>query len=55
MRSSLKLCDSCNSPIVTVKRGSKVSVECSYCGMPYEKGNVGEDYISEEFGDEDEV
>lgn len=48
-----KLCDKCNSEIIKVKQGRKVTYECSYCGEPYEKGTEFNGFIPE-FGDEDE-
>jgi hypothetical protein len=45
-------CDNCNSEVITIKRGRRISVECSYCGEPYEEVGI-EDFITED-GDEDE-
>lgn len=36
-KNTVKKCEYCNSPIITVKRDGIVSQECSYCGEPYEK------------------
>jgi hypothetical protein len=47
-----KLCESCHSEVITVKRGKHISVECSYCGEPYEE--VGIEDIPNFDGDEDE-
>jgi DNA-directed RNA polymerase subunit M/transcription elongation factor TFIIS len=48
-----KLCPSCNSPLVKVKKGRNVSVECSYCGKSYEKGTEVETFIPEYDGDDE--
>jgi ribosomal protein L37AE/L43A len=47
MNMKTKLCDNCNSEIVTVKRGNRFVTECSYCGESVEKGTVIEDFIPE--------
>lgn len=47
------LCDYCNSPIIKVKKGNKVSVECSYCGKVQEKGVELSDFLPEYTGDEE--
>lgn len=51
---AMKLCDKCNSPVVTVKRGKKVSVECSYCGQSYNKEASIEDFLSNYDGENNE-
>jgi ribosomal protein L37AE/L43A len=48
-----KLCESCNSPIVKVKKGRKTIVECSYCGRQYEKGVELSNFIPEYDGDDE--
>lgn len=47
-----KLCDNCHSEIIKIKRGKHISVECSYCGEPYEE--VGIEDFADLNGDEDE-
>lgn len=48
-----KLCDSCNSPVIKVKKGRKVSLECSYCGKLHEKGVEVTDFLPEYEGDDE--
>ena len=48
-----KLCDNCHSEIIKVKRGRRISVECSYCGEPYEEVGI-EDLITDDNGEDDE-
>lgn len=45
------LCEHCHSEIIKVKRGKQISVECSYCGEPYEEVTI-EDFDLD--GDQDE-
>lgn len=47
MNSKAKLCDKCNSEIITVKRDNRFVAECSYCGLPQEKGFYIEEFIPE--------
>lgn len=46
------LCDSCNSPIIIVKKGIKVSYECSYCGK-IDKGHEVGGFIPEYDGNDE--
>ncbi|HLO11601.1 MAG TPA: hypothetical protein VK190_05030 [Pseudoneobacillus sp.] len=55
MNKTVKFCDSCNSPVVTVKKGKKITVECSYCGKPYAKEITVDPFMPEYTGEEDEV
>lgn len=44
-------CDSCNSHVITVKKGNKYVAECSYCGKPsdyYISIDYAEDYDEED-------
>jgi DNA-directed RNA polymerase subunit M/transcription elongation factor TFIIS len=53
MNMKTKLCDSCNSPIIKVKKGTRVSMECSYCGKVSEKGAEISDFLPEYAGDDE--
>lgn len=46
-----RLCDNCNSVIHTVKDGKSISLECSYCGKPYNNFEVEDFYSEDEYGD----
>lgn len=42
-----KSCEICRAEIITVKHGKRISVECSYCGEPYDEIGI-EDIVSED-------
>lgn len=42
-----KSCELCRAEIIKVKQGKHISVECSYCGEPYDEISI-EDIITED-------
>jgi DNA-directed RNA polymerase subunit M/transcription elongation factor TFIIS len=44
MNSKAKMCDNCNSQIITIKRNGRLVAECSYCGESSDAGFDIEDF-----------
>lgn len=54
-KNTVRLCDDCNSVVITVKRGNNYSVECSYCGESYDTGFETKDLELNHNGEDNEV
>lgn len=42
-----RLCEDCNSEIITVKHKKFITIECSYCGKVYDEIILDEDDTNE--------
>lgn len=48
-------CEECNSPLVMTGSGKRFNLECSYCGVVVESGQIFDGFTSELVEDEKQI